>query len=45
MSDADLAMAADIDIQTVGKYRDAAVVERKRAVFDRVVEIPIRKEN
>ena len=44
VSDADLAMAADIDIQTVGKYRDAAVVERKRAVFDRVVEIPMRKE-
>ena len=37
VSDADLAMAADIDIQTVGKYRDAAVVEKKRAVFDRVV--------
>ena len=39
ISDADLAMAADIDIQTLQKYRDADVVDRKRGVFDRIVSI------
>ena len=45
VSDTDLAMAADIDIQTVGKYREAAVVEKKRSVFDRVVEMPILRDS
>ena len=46
VSDTDLAMAADIDIQTVAKYREAAVVEKRREVFDReVVELNERKTN
>jgi len=39
ISDADLAVAADISLQTLEKYRENAVVEVKRGVFDRVVGI------
>lgn len=39
VSDADLAMAADINIQTLQKYREAAIVEKKLSVFDRVVNL------